>query len=55
MLPDRSILIGIKLVENTKIQKFKCDFLGDFQTLCLEVQLRLMRVEVVSAQIEVDC
>ena len=33
MLPDRSILIVQKLVENTKIQKFKCDNLGDFQKL----------------------
>ena len=34
MLPDRSILIGQKLVENAKIKKFKCDILSDFQTLC---------------------
>ena len=33
-LLDRSILIGQKLVENAKIEKFKCDILGDFQTLC---------------------
>ena len=33
-LPDRSVLIGQKLVENAKIKKFKCDTLGDFQTLC---------------------
>ena len=33
-LPDRSVLIGQKLVENAKIEKFKCDILGDFQTLC---------------------
>ena len=33
MLPDRSVLIGQKLVENAKIEK--CDILGDFQTLCL--------------------
>ena len=33
MLPDRSVLIGQKLVENAKIEKFKCDILGDFQTL----------------------
>ena len=32
-LPDRSVLIGQKLIENAKIQKFKCDILGDFQTL----------------------
>ena len=32
-LPDRSVLIGQKLVENAKIRKFKLDILGDFQTL----------------------
>ena len=30
-------LIGQKLVENAKIKKFKCDILGDFQTLCLKI------------------
>ena len=34
MLPDRSLLIGQKLVENAKIQKFKCDILSNFQTMC---------------------
>ena len=34
MLPDRRLLIGQKWLENAKIQKFKCDILGDFQTLC---------------------
>ena len=38
MLPDSSVLIGQKLVENAKIQKFKCDILGDFQTLCQGLQ-----------------
>ena len=33
VLPDMSILIWQKLVENAKIKKFKCDNLGDFQTL----------------------
>ena len=33
-LPDRSLLKDQKLVENAKIQKFKCDILNDFQTLC---------------------
>ena len=37
VLPDRSILIRQKLVENAKIQKFKRNILSDFQTLC-EVQ-----------------
>ena len=30
VLPDRSILIGQKLVENARIEKFKCDILGNF-------------------------
>ena len=34
VLPDSSVLIGQKLVENAKIQKFKCDILSDFQTMC---------------------
>ena len=33
VLPDRSILIGQKLVENAKIENLKCDILGDFQTM----------------------
>ena len=33
VLPDRSVLIGQKLVENAKIQKFKCDILSNFQTM----------------------
>ena len=34
VLPDRSGLIGQKLVENARIQKFKCDILSNFQTMC---------------------
>ena len=33
VLPDRTILIRQKLVENAIIQRLKCDFFGDFQTL----------------------
>ena len=33
VLPDRSVLIGEKLVENAKIKKFKCDILSNFQTM----------------------
>ena len=33
VLPDRSVLKGQKLVENAKIQKFKCDLLSNFQTM----------------------
>ena len=33
VLPDRSVLIGQKLVENVKIQKFQCDILSNFQTM----------------------
>ena len=43
VLPDRSVLIGQKLVENAKIEKFKCDILGDFQTLCL-ISISQMKV-----------
>ena len=31
VLPDRPILIGQELVENAKIEKLKCDILGDFE------------------------
>ena len=34
MLPDRSVLIGQKLVENAKMPKFKCEILSNFQTMC---------------------
>ena len=33
VLPDRSVLIGQKLVENAKIQNVKCDILSNFQTM----------------------
>ena len=33
MLSDMSIIMGWKLVENAKIQKFKCDSLSNFQTM----------------------
>ena len=33
VLPDRSVLKGQKLMKNAKIGKFKCDILGDFQTM----------------------
>ena len=33
VLPDRSILMGQKLIENAKIEKSICDIFGDFQTL----------------------
>ena len=39
MLPDRSLLIGQKLVENAKIEKFKCDILSNFQTLSSKVKV----------------
>ena len=32
MLPDRSLLIGQKLVENAKNEQLKCDILSNFQT-----------------------
>ena len=33
VLPDKSVLIGQKFVENAKIKKFKCDILSNFQTM----------------------
>ena len=33
VLPDRSLFIGQKLVENAKIKRFKCDILSNFQTM----------------------
>ena len=36
VLPDKSLWIWQKLVVNAKIQKFKCDILGNFQTLCFQ-------------------
>ena len=33
VLPDRSHLIGQKLLENAKIEKLKCDIFSYFQTL----------------------
>ena len=38
VLPDRSVLIGQKWVENAKIGKFKCDISANFQTMwqCLK-------------------
>ena len=42
MLPERSVLIGQKLAENAKVQKFKCDIFDDFQTVWnLPVDLKL--------------
>ena len=35
VLPDRSVLIGQKLVENAKIEKLKWYILSDFQTMWL--------------------
>ena len=35
VLPDRSLLIGQKLVKNAKIENFKGDILVNFQTMCL--------------------
>ena len=34
VLPDRSILIGQKMMKNAKIQNLKCDTLSDFQPIC---------------------
>ena len=44
MLPDRSVLIGQKLVENAKIEKFKCDIFSNFQTMCLIAKLLAVKI-----------
>ena len=38
-LTNRYVLMSQKLVQNAKIEKFKCDILGYFQTLwaCLQI------------------
>ena len=33
VLPDKSFSKGQKLLENIKIEKFKCDILDNFQTM----------------------
>ena len=38
MLPDKSLLIGQKMLENAKIEKLKCDIFSDFQTLCSSIE-----------------
>ena len=43
MLPDRSILIGQKLVKNAKIENFT---LGNFQTICNLLQLFMGKTDV---------
>ena len=35
VLPDRSVFIGQKLLENAKIKHRKCDILSDLQILCI--------------------
>ena len=37
VLPDMSVVIRQKMVEKAKIQKFKWDILGDFQTMCIPI------------------
>ena len=39
VLPDRSVLIGQKSVENAKIKKIICDILSNFQTMCRHRQV----------------
>ena len=44
VLPDRSLLIRQKLVENAKIKNFKCDILSNFQTMCKGVKSSEMQL-----------
>ena len=43
MLPDRSILLGQKLVKNAKIKNFT---FGNFQTICNLLQLFMGKTDV---------
>ena len=52
LLPDRSVLIGQKLVENAKINIIKCDILGDFQTLCSGFNIIQKNSKLYSAKIK---
>ena len=45
MLPDRSVLVGQKLVKNAEIQKLKCDILSNFQTIMLNEKEAKMVLE----------
>ena len=51
MLPDKSVLIGQKLVENAKIQKSKCDILSNFQTLWLRRCLNFTLVSILKSKL----
>ena len=53
VFPDRSILIGQKLMKNVKIPKFKCDILSNFQTMCrrLEIEKTIMSKLIVFSKI----
>ena len=44
VLPDRSVLMGQKLVENAKTKKFKCDILRNFQTMISTILLRKFKL-----------
>ena len=49
VLPDRSVVIGQKLAEKAKIQKFKYDILSNFQTMWpMPVRLDFAKVDTLS-------
>ena len=43
VLPDRLISIVQKLMENAKIQYFKWDISGDFQTMCVKANIFIIQ------------
>ena len=47
-LPDRSLLIGRKLVENAKIENFKCDIFSYFQTMCRLITPSLVKAPAIN-------
>ena len=46
MLPDRSVLIGQKLVENDKIKELKCDILMIFKQYATRVCPNKFLIEI---------
>ena len=54
-LPDKSILIGQKMVENAKIEKLKGDIFEDFQTLCYLSLFHFFEAPLFSLQKTTQC
>ena len=55
VLPDRSVLMGHKLVENAKIPKFKCDIWSNFQTMWKQRKLCFQQYELCFEETKAMC